>query len=146
VGAQKIVAVGERCGHPPRLGLIDRAPEERIEPDEPVAAPAQTGHLASKLIGVSSVPPVADDDDDGAVTEHPAGVVTLKRVERVGDARASADVVDLGGHVLERSIDVAVPEEMRDSGQMCRKREGLDALAPADRMREDEQMARVPIH
>src|SRR3984893_12506725 len=123
-----------------------RAAQARGEPEQPVATPSQTGHLASELIGVSPVPPVADDDDDGAVTEHPAGVVALERVQRVGDARPSADVVDLGGRVLERCIDVAVPEEMGDSGQMCRKREGLDALAPADRMREDEQMARVPIH
>ena len=138
--------MGKRRCHPTRLGLVRLAAEQRVEPDQPVAAEAEAGHLATELIGVTSIPAVADDQDDGAMTEHPTCVVALERVQRVGDARPAADVVHLVGNVVERGVDVAVAEQVGDSGQMCRKREGLDALAPADRMREHEQVARVSVH
>ena len=69
-------------------------------------------------------------------------MVTLEGVQRVGDTpRPATDVVDLGGNVIERRVDVTVAEEVRVSGQMCRKRERLHALAPADGVSEHEQVS-----
>ena len=106
-----------------------------------MTAAAEPSHLAAELIGVAAVPAVADDQHHRAVAEHTPRVVALEGVQRVGDARPATDVVHLGGDVVERGVDVAVAEEVRDSGQVCRKREGLDPLAPADRVREHEQVA-----
>ena len=133
-------------GHAARLRLVCAAAEQRVEPDQPVTGAAQPRHLATQLLGVTAVPAVADDEHDRAVAEHAPRMHALKGVQGVGDARPAADVVHLTGDVVECGVDVAVAEEMRDSGQVCRKREGLDPLAPADRMREHQQMARVSVH
>ena len=129
--AEKVVAVRQCSSHPARLGLICGTPEQRVEPDQPVAAATETRHLATELIRVAPIPAVADDQHHRAVTEHAASMVTLKCVQRICYASTAADVVHLARHVVESGGDIAVAEQMRDSSQMCRKREGLDALPPS---------------
>jgi len=140
VGAQEIVDVREGRGHATCFRLICGAPQQRVEPDEAVTAAPEPSHLASELFGITAVPSVADDQHDRAMTEHAARMVSLEGVQRVSDTRPATDVVHLRGNVVERGVDVAMAEEMRDSRQVCRKREGLDPLAGADHMREHQQM------
>ena len=66
-----------------------------------MTASAEPGHLAPELIRVPAVPPVTDDEDDCAVSQDASGVHPLKRVQRIGDAGAAADVVHLLGDVIE---------------------------------------------
>jgi hypothetical protein len=140
VGAQEIITVRQCSGHAARLRLIRAAAEQRVEPDQAVTCAPESGHLAAQLIWVTTVPSVTDDDHDRAVSEHAPRMYPLKGVQGVGDARASADIVHLLGDVIECGIDVTVTQQMGNSCQMCRKRERLHALAPADGMGKHEQV------
>ena len=46
------------------------------------------------------------------MSQDASGVHPLKRVQRIGDAGAAADVVHLLGDVIERRVDVSVAKQV----------------------------------
>src|ERR1700694_1504930 len=68
MGRQEVVDVRHGSLHSDRLRPIVLAAEQRVEPDKPVTAALQRAHFVCQQLDIASIPTVADDDDDCAVS------------------------------------------------------------------------------
>src|SRR5579872_185471 len=92
VCGQEVVDVGQRRFHPGRLGTVILAAEQRIQPDQAIAASLQPAHLAAEQLNIPPVPAIADDDDDRAVRQHAARPALVEFMQAFPDARAASPI------------------------------------------------------
>ena len=71
VNRQEAINMRQRRLHAARQRLVFRRTEQRVKPDEPVAVALQAGHLLAQQIHLAPIPTVADEQDDGASSQHP---------------------------------------------------------------------------
>src|SRR5450759_3059963 len=146
VSGKEVVAVREGRGHAAREGFVALRTDQRVEPDQPVGRAAQVDELGAEFCRVASVPSVAHDDHDRAMSEHAARPMAIEIRQRVADAGASAEIVDALAHRVERTVQVAIAKQPRDPSEPCREHERFEVLAARDRVGEDHQQARVALH
>src|SRR5262245_8606904 len=136
----------ERGRHPSRDRLIAVGAEQWVEPYQSVRHPAQAGQLDGQQLGVSSVPAIAHENDDGAVAEHASGPAAVEFGQRLADPGAAAEVVDRLADLSQGTVDVTPAQYACDPGQPRGKDERLDVLPTSDRVGEYQQQPGVAFH
>src|SRR5262249_45043514 len=144
---QEVVDVGECDRHAARARRVAGAPQERIQPDEAMAALSHTPHLGIEKRRVAGLPTVADQEHHGATLEHAAGVQPIEHPQALADAGAAGEVHDLARGMGERGVDVANLELARDPREPGAEDECLGApVAVRDAVEELEEDAGVELH
>jgi hypothetical protein len=128
---QKVIDVRERGRHALGERPVSRGAEQRVEPDQPVAAIAQLLDLLPEQGGRPGVEAIADDQDHRAAPDDPARVAARERVKALADPRAPGEVDDLEAGAIERGVDVAELELGGDAGQPGAEDEDLGAAVAA---------------
>ena len=123
---EEVVDVGEGGLHAAREGLVLRGAQQRIEPDEAVAAPVEAFHFLAEEGDVAAVPAVADDEDGGALAEEASAPDEVELAQGLAGAGAAAPVFDAVGGGLEGAVDVAFGELVGQAGEAGAEGEGLD--------------------
>src|SRR5262249_28248345 len=147
VHRQKIVDVGECDRHAARARLVAGAPQERIQPDDAMAALPEAPHLDIEKRGIAGLPAVADQQQRRARLEQAASVQPTERLQALADARTTGEIDDLARGVGERSVDVADLELAGDAREPGSEDEGLGApVAVRDAVEELQENTGIELH
>ena len=148
VDGHEVVDEGIGRLHAAGQGLVDVGAEERVEPDEPMAAALQARHLAAHEGRIAAVPAVRDDEDDAARAQHPPRPFRVEGAQRLPDARSAGPVGDRLGDALQRHVRVAAGQLARDARQVRAEDEGLrvDARDAVQGHGEPDEEPGVPLH
>ncbi len=92
---KEVVHVGQSSRDPARERLIARIAQQRVEPDQPVAASLQTGHLMGEQLGFAAIPAITDHQDDGAATQHAPGPLEIELSDGRADPRPAGPIGNL---------------------------------------------------
>src|SRR5207302_10282157 len=103
--------------------------QQWIEPNQAPARFMQPVHLLAEAGSGIAVEPVADEEEDGALAENPAGPVAVELRQALADPRAARPVLDRPRHLVERDIDILVAQMARDVGKARAEEKGVDAVA-----------------
>src|SRR5215471_21854480 len=89
----KQIDIGQRCLHAARLRAVIAPANQRIEPDNPSAAPTQPPHFLTELLGCTGVIAVGHDHHGRARIDHAPRVPTIESGEALTNLRAAADAL-----------------------------------------------------
>ena len=67
MAGEEMIQIGEGRGHPFTKGLIILTPQERVEPDQSLHLSFQIFHLRIEKDGISSIPTVAKEKENGSL-------------------------------------------------------------------------------
>src|SRR5271170_7265646 len=141
------VDVRQRRLHAPRLRRIVAPANQRIEPDDFAAAPAEPPHFFAEALRFAGVVAVGDDHDSGARIDDAPRVPTVERSEAFADARAAADALSHQRQFVDGAGYVAIAQRRRDVREPGVKDEGFGfAEAVDDAMQEADKKRRVEAH
>src|SRR5215813_9297177 len=116
VGGSEQVDIGQRGLHPARPWAVIPPADQRIEPDDAPAAPAQAPHLLGEPLRLAGVVAIGHDHDRGARIDHAARVPAVEGREALADAGAAADPLRHQRELVHRTGDVAVAQGRGDVG------------------------------
>ena len=116
--------MGEGRLHSTGEGLVVRASQQRVEPDDSPAAPAKARHLTREQRRVAAVPAVGHDQQDRPIAHHTSSPPSVERVQRLAGARPAAPIRDIAQDL--RQWRARPRETPRDSRQLGREHERLD--------------------
>src|SRR5580704_5714092 len=134
------IDIGQRRLHAARLRRVIAPADQRIEPDDFLAAPPQPAHLLAELFRLAGVVAVGNDHQRGSRIDDAARVPAIEGGQTLADLRAAADA--LRRQPLHRTRDVAVAQRRRDVREAGVEHERLgfakridDAVQKADKER-----------
>ena len=128
VGRQKIIYVGQRRLHPPRQGLVAGRAEQRIEPDEPVAAALQARHFPPQQFRLAPVPAVGYDQNHRPATQHAPRPAVVEHFNGLPDAGAAGPVRHGARHFAHRLVNAPVRQVAGNAGQPRGEQKRLQLL------------------
>jgi hypothetical protein len=67
VAREEMIQIGKSGGHPLAKGLIVSASQEGIQPDQLLDLPFQISHFEIEKCSISSIPPVAENEEKGSI-------------------------------------------------------------------------------
>ena len=85
----KFVHMRQHGADAARPGLKPVETQQRIEPDQPPAGTVQPVNLMFQQLVVIALQPVGDEQDDGALPQHPARPFAIELVQGRPDPRAA---------------------------------------------------------
>src|SRR5215813_9295137 len=132
VGGSEQVDIGQRGLHPARPWAVIPPADQRIEPDDAPAAPAQAPHLLGEPLRLAGVVAIGHDHDRGARIDHAARVPAVEGREALADAGAAADPLRHQRELVHRTGDVAVAQGRGDVGKPGVKDERLGLAEGVD--------------
>ncbi len=145
VGSVEAVEVGQDGRHAAAQGMVFRVCLEGVKPNQPPDRALQPHNLTLQDGGVSTVPPVTEDNDDHLllVTANPELAVQL--ADAVANVSAARPAPGLFGDSLDSSSGIPVPQELHELEEPGR--EGVHGgAALAARQRMGHQQEEPPIH
>ena len=144
---QKVVNIRQRRLHPPRQRLVIRRTQQRIQPNQTVAAALQPRHLFGQQLRLPPIPAVGDYQCHGAASQRPPRPAVIERLYRLSNPRAARPVRHSPRHFRHRPVNPPMLQMPRNARQPGRKQKRLHRL-PAARygMDEMQQHPRVPFH
>ena len=130
---------------PPTSGRYSALPGARVGPHDAVGAATQPGHLPTELGGVPRLPPVADDEHDGAARQ-PAAVQVEEPFQRVADAGAAGPVGGEARRPVQRDRRCRARQCPGEPGQPGGEREDLRPVGAGRAVEQLEERAGVGLH
>src|SRR5579862_393995 len=126
------VDIGQRRLHAARGRRIVAPADQRIEPDDLFAAPAQPTHRRGKFFGRAGVVAVGDDHHRGARVDDAPCVPAIEGGEAFADPGAAADALRHQRQLFDGARHVAVAQRRRDVRQAGVKHEGFRLAKSVD--------------
>ena len=124
--------------------LITRCSKQWVQPDQCVAATAQTVHFGSQPVCIPAVPTIADDEDDGTSPEYPAGPTIVEVLESFSNPSSPAPVRSDRHSPGQRQVDIPVSKLASNATQPGTEEKHFNMLpAPAQHITELEQNSRI---
>src|SRR3990172_5705242 len=135
VGRGERVEVRERGGHPAGQRLIVRAPQQRVQPDQPPGATPDLSKLSLQERRLTRVPAIREDQDDGPSIQQARPVLAIESGQALSDLRSPRPVTHRA-EIPERPQIRAAPKVGGDVRQTRAEGERLNA---AERVLEREE-------
>src|SRR5580700_1437100 len=119
------IEIGQRGLHAACLRGVIAPTDQRIEPDDFPATPAQPAHLFAELARLAGVLAVGDDHQRGARIDDAPRVPAIEGGEAFADPRAAADALRHQRQFLDRARHVAIAQRRRHMGEAGVKDKGF---------------------
>jgi hypothetical protein len=94
-----------------------RIAQQGIEPDEPTAVELERFHLLFQAVCIVAVESVADEKHRLTLPHQTPRPAPVELLQTQADARSARPVLHLFRHVVQRKIDVPMPQGTGDVGQ-----------------------------
>ena len=128
VDRQEVVHKRQRRLHAARQRTVVGRSEQRIQPDQAMARATQAGHLGPKLVGLSAVPAVRDQQHDRTATGYAPSPVDIECPQRLADTSAASPIRELTQNSPHRVIRASARQAVRDPREGGRKQKRFDAV------------------
>lgn len=141
------VYIGQRGAKTQRCRSEVWPARQRVKPEKAMAGALKSGDLAGQQCGITSLPPVRDQEHDGSASNGTANPALVELSQAFADSGAAAPVHDPIGHSAQRGVWAAAAELAGNSGEPGSEHEDFEWRATSvQRMREPQHEAAVPLH
>src|SRR6202161_4098269 len=111
------IDIGQRRLHAARLRRVIAPADQRIEPDDFPATPAQPAHLLAELARLAGIVAVGDDHQRGARIDDAPRMPAIEGGEAFADPGAAADALRHQRQLLDGARHIAVTQRRRHMGE-----------------------------
>ena len=125
VDGEKIIDIGQGRLHTKGQRLITGAPQQGVEPDQPVAGVLETVDLVLQEVGIASIPTITNQQHHRATAQNTPPPHVVKVLDRLADTRTTAPVDDLTTHRVEGVVQVTVAQLTGNPGEARTEDEAL---------------------
>lgn len=128
--SQEVVYVRQGGLKPPGERRVIDGADERIEPDQSMAASLQSSYFFAEDLRVAPIPSVGDEEDHWRLMEHATCPSLVELPQRGPDPRAARPVGYRIRHGVDRFLHAAKANLSRHAGEACREEEDFEPAAP----------------